>query len=87
MIYQFWEDKYREEIALSKGISKSDLNSNLFGDIRYLRHSIIHNNGRGIDEVDKCKLLKWFRAEDQIVIDSKKMDILIVLIKNEINAL
>jgi hypothetical protein len=87
MIYQYWEDKYREEIAISKGMNNGELNSNLFGDIRYLRNSIIHNNGRANDDVDKCKILRWFRANDQIIIDANKMDLLIAYIKDEINAL
>jgi hypothetical protein len=87
MIYQYWEDKYRVEIAKSKGISKDKLLSDLFGDIRHFRNSIIHNDGRAIDEVNHCKILKWFSVNDQIIMDAQKMDYLIDCIKNEINAL
>lgn len=85
MIYQYWEDRYREEIAKSKDINKGELTSDLIGDIRHFRNSIIHNNGRAIPEVDRCKILKWFRAGDEIVIDSVKMDQLINQLKREVN--
>jgi hypothetical protein len=87
MIYQYWEDRYREEIAVSKGVTKEELSSDLFGDIRYLRNSIVHNNGRAISEVDRCKLLKWFKEGEEIVIDVEKMDYLIELIKSEVSTL
>ena len=87
MIYQYWEDRYREEIAKSKGIDKGELTSDLIGDIRLFRTSIIHNNSRAIAEVDRCKILKWFRAGDEIVIDSAKMDQLIDQLKKEVSAI
>jgi hypothetical protein len=87
MIYQYWEDKYRDEIAASKDITKDELSSDLFGDIRHLRNSIIHNNGRAISEVSRCKILKWFKKDDEVVIDAAKMDYLIELVRNEISAL
>jgi hypothetical protein len=86
MMYQYWEDKYRDEIATSKGITKDELSSDLFGDIRHLRNSIIHNNGRAISEVSRCKVLKWFKEDDEVVIDAQKMDRLIELIRSEISA-
>ena len=87
MIYQYWEDRYREEIASSKGIAKDELMSDLFGDIRYFRNSIIHNKGRALREVNNCKILKWFKEKDDIVLNSEKMDHLLDCIKNEINAM
>ena len=87
MIYQYWDDRYRDEIAKSKGISKGELTSDLFGDIRHFRNSIIHNNGIAISEVNRCKILKWFRENDEIVIDAIKMDCLIDYIKKEVNTL
>jgi hypothetical protein len=87
MIYQYWEDRYRGEIAKSKGIERGELTSDLIGDIRHFRNSIIHNNSRAIAEVDRCKILKWFRAGDEIIIDSSKMDELLDQIKKELSAL
>ncbi|MBI4674726.1 MAG: hypothetical protein HY741_24030 [Chloroflexi bacterium] len=87
MIYQYWEDKYREEIAKSKRIAKDELMSDLFGDIRHFRNSIIHNNGRAISEVSRCKIPRWFTENDEIVMDAAKMDRLIDCIKSEIHGL
>jgi len=76
MIYQY-----------SKGIGKDELASDLFGDLRHFRRSIIHNNGYAISEVDRCKILKWFRANDEIIIDGARMDQLIRLLKKEVSVL
>ncbi|MGA2503154.1 MAG: hypothetical protein ABSG01_03580 [Anaerolineales bacterium] len=87
LIYQYWEDYYRDQIAISKGITKDELQSDLFGDIRQLRRSIVHNNGIAIGDVDQCKILKWFKSKDIIFIDAEKMDFLLEILKKEINGL
>ena len=43
-IYQLWDDHYRAEIATVLGFKDKDaIRSDLFGDLRGIRHSIIHN--------------------------------------------
>lgn len=78
-IYQYWEDFYRGELAKSYSIEKDELKSDLFGDIRLIRHSIIHHNSVALEEIVRCKILKWFSPGDKIFIDKAK---LLEVIKN-----
>jgi hypothetical protein len=73
-IYQYWEDKYREEIAKLFGKKKNELKSPIFGDFRLLRVSIIHNHGIAISSIKNCELLKWFKPGEVISIDNKMFE-------------
>ena len=47
VIYQLWEDNYRERIARALGMAeKDDLKVGLLGDVRLYRLDIIHRRGR-----------------------------------------
>jgi hypothetical protein len=81
-IYQYWEDYYRYEIAKVIGIEKSNVKIPIMGDINKLRRSIIHHNGIALDDVERTEILKWFKVGDEIYIDEKKMDELIMQIQN-----
>lgn len=72
-IYQYWEDFYRSELAKSFSIDKDDLKSDLFGDIRLIWHSIIHHKSIALEEINRCKLLKWFSPGENIFIDKEKL--------------
>lgn len=65
LIYQFWEDRYRNEIARSMNLKKDKLTSDIFGELRHLRRSIIHNNGLAIPEVEsKVKIVIFKNGEE-----------------------
>lgn len=72
-IYQYWEDYYRVKLAKSYGLKKNDIQSDLFGDIGIIRHSIIHHNSIAKKEIVKCKYLKWYKPGDKIFIDKEKL--------------
>lgn len=85
-IYQLWEDKYREILSNELGfLDKNNLKSDIFGDLRHLRNSIVHNNGIAIGEITKCKVFKWFQPSDEIVLNFDKVNTLILTIRTEIN--
>ncbi len=85
-IYHYWEDKYRKLIAQKKGLSKkNDLSSDIMGDIRLLRTSIIHHRGIAKEELNNCKILNWFKEGDEIFIDDEKMKKIILEIKYQLN--
>ncbi len=73
MIYQYWEDNYRNKLAKLFSVKKDDVKSDLFGDIAIIRHSIIHNNSIASFKVKKCKLLKWFQPDDKIFINKENI--------------
>lgn len=72
--YSYWEEYLRIQIGIALGFLKkgaknteetrSVLNKHVkndfWGDIKVLRHAILHNNGIATPEVSKCKLIKWF---------------------------
>ncbi len=71
MIYSYWEDHYRTQVATAKGVAKNELTSDVMGDIRRLRQSIIHRRGIAMDEVSSCKVLTWFSPGDEIFINEQ----------------
>jgi len=86
-IYQYWDDYFRGEIASELGIKKDDLRSSIIGDMRLIRHSIIHHKGIANKDVEKCEILTWFRKDDPIFIDKAKLEEIIYHVKLEIRAL
>ena len=42
MAYQYWEDYFRARIAAAYGIPKNELTIPVFGDLRFIRRSVIH---------------------------------------------
>jgi hypothetical protein len=86
-LYQFWEDKYRGEIAKLLGYeNKRELGSDLFGDIRYIRIAIIHKKGIADSDVEnKTKIIKWFKEGDLIQFNLQQFKQIIDLTYEEID--
>ena len=76
-LYQYWEDYYRKEIAKACRLSPSRIRSDIMGDLRHLRHSIIHNKGIAVSEMHRCKQLKWFRPGEAIFITPRMYEDLV----------
>ncbi len=90
--YDFWNDYLRKEYVVAKGYLAPDetnketidarvrdhASHDLWGDLRLLRQSIVHNRGIAIADVSKCKLIKWFQPGDPITITPEHMRILLV---------
>ena len=77
--YDFWNDYLRREYCRAKGYDgnheelREHASFDLWGDIRHLRNSIVHNQGVATDEVGLCKVIKWFQPGDQISISPERM--------------
>jgi len=85
--YDFWNDYLRRQYVIAKG--KLDANEtkkevveaalrdhashDLWGDIRKLRTSIVHNQGIATSDVSQCKLIKWFQPGDPIALTPEHM--------------
>jgi hypothetical protein len=77
-IYSYWEDHYRARIAEFLGMTKKDdLKIDVFGDIRYLRNSIVHHAAIALPDVARCKVLKWFKPGDRIALSRDQFRTLI----------
>jgi hypothetical protein len=85
--YDFWNDYLRREYVVAKGMLERDepngevvkqrvrehASHDLWGDLYYLRSSIVHHQGVATSDVAKCKLIKWFRPGDLISITPDHM--------------
>lgn len=88
MTYQIWEDEYRKKIAERLGLDKkNDLKSDIFGDIRHYRTSIVHKNGKAVKECSKCKILKPFGYNEEIIISNEDIKLITSEIELYINGL
>jgi hypothetical protein len=87
-IYQYWEDYFRQKIAnFLNRTSKNELTSDIMGDIKILRRSIIHHRGIALKDVENCKLLRWFKKGDDIFIDKDMMQHIVFQVKSYLLAL
>lgn len=77
LIYQYWDDHYRKKIAKFAELEKDDIKLDIMGDLRILRHSIVHNKGFLSDKKGICKILKWYSAGDEISMDLGQFEELI----------
>ena len=80
MIYQLWEDEYRNRIAVDLGKEKNEIRSDLFGDIRIVRQGIVHNNGKKTQDIRKLKIMELMEGEN-IHLSEKQFEKLINDIK------
>jgi hypothetical protein len=65
-IYQFWEDSYRSLLAKALQLPRNAITADVFGELRHLRRSIIHNGGNALPEVERNRILKRFAPGDVI---------------------
>jgi len=86
-IYQLWEDKYREELAILNNKPKSQIKSELIGEIRILRQAIIHNNFKPITDLKKMKILDFIKIDDFINLSFDEMSKIILLLDKEMDLL
>ena len=85
--HDFWNDYLRREYVIAKGhLDRNELcrsvvkarlrehaSHDLWGDIRRLRNSIVHNRGIANSDVAGCKLIRWFKPGDPILITPEYM--------------
>lgn len=85
--YDYWNEYLRRGYVIAKGkLSATETNDeaikaalrdhgghDLWGDLRHLRASIVHNGGVATSDVAKCKLIKWFQPNDKITLGPPQM--------------
>lgn len=89
-LYSYWQDYLRREIAIAMGLIKGEMNKleeteilkniafDIWGDIRFLRNSIIHNNSIAISDVRNCKILRFFQPGNRVDLDFERMRIIFI---------
>lgn len=81
--YSYWETYFRKNMSEAIGIDEKELLIPIWGDLRILRRSILHNKNR-LQESDKRKIeiLKWVLTSETIIVDQNNFrNILMELLK------
>ena len=65
-LYEIWENTARNKISEEFNIAREEIKSNVFGDLRLLRNSIVHNKSVALDETKKLKIFTQFKPGDDI---------------------
>jgi hypothetical protein len=81
-IYEYWESSCRNKVAAFYGVKQKQIKSEIFGDLRLIRNSIIHHAGIALPEIEKCKRFNWYKNGDTIFIDGDQMEDIVSAIKN-----
>jgi len=71
-IYQDWDEDVRPRLAQAHGVTLREVVVPALGDLRLIRHDIIHHHGLARDgHGGKCQVLKWFESDEEIDIRSE----------------
>lgn len=75
-VFAHWEHYYRPTIAEAIGCEPDDVHHDLFGDLRCLRHDILHARGHAtLDNAGRCiRLGHWVVIGQQIQIRNARID-------------
>jgi hypothetical protein len=84
-LFTFWEDEIRPRLAEAIQAKPNDVRSHIMGDLRILRHAILHAKGRiKSSEHRRLKVLgQMFLPDTSIYIGYEDMHRLFVLIKQD----
>lgn len=84
-LYTVWESDLRPRLAAASGVELNEICSDIMGDLKELRHAIIHS--RNILRPDKHRKLKKlagiFRADQEVTIAYDDMHTIFVLVKQD----
>lgn len=71
-VYAMWEHGFRPRLAKARGIALDDVTDPLMGDLRRLRHDVLHHGGIATAEwTGRCQRLRWFTPGDDIFITGR----------------
>lgn len=86
-LYHYWEEHYRTQIADCINVNRRDVSSDIIGDIRLVRNSVIHHLGIAKREITRCKILKWFNEDDEILITQDHLVVIVAELRAYLNKL
>lgn len=72
-LYARWDEGFRPRLARAAGLaSKDDVSVSVFGDLRLMRHDIVHNGSVATDKYSgRCEALKWFPSGEHMAITAE----------------
>jgi hypothetical protein len=89
LLFAIWDEEIRPRLAHCKQLAPNDIRVDALGDLRILRHAIIHNKGMlSASAYGKLKIMKdIFTASAPIILSHDRMHRLFVTLKQGIAAL
>ena len=72
-IYTEWDETYRQKIAAEEGVEAKNVMCDLMGDLRFVRHWIVHNKSIVDKNYTKFKILRWHLHQGQELKVSNEM--------------
>lgn len=84
-LFTYWEDEIRPRLGKAKGVAPNEISSNIMGDLRIMRHAILH--AKAILRAEEHRRLRvvgdMFPQEEEIRLEYEDMHRLFVLIKRD----
>jgi hypothetical protein len=81
-IYTEWDERYRGEFAEAIGVNKRQIIFRLMGDLRKLRHRIVHARSQLRTKDVKFEVLTWKLSEGELIITESMFAELVKLLGN-----
>ena len=75
LVFSLWETEYRTRLASAHHCDRNLLQYSILGDLRQLRHDILHNRGLASKEhTGKCEIMSdWFELGQTISLTSDQI--------------
>jgi hypothetical protein len=89
MIYSFWNDEIRPRLARCKNVKADDIKVDALGDLRLLRHAILHNKGILVaSQFARLKAMReLFEPDKEIILSHDGMHKLFIALKRGVAVL
>lgn len=71
IVYDAWDTPYRGDLEKLVG---ERIQSDIWGDLGWIRQSIVHRNSRGVDKLKKAKLITAFKPGQGILFTPEIME-------------
>jgi len=83
LIFEYWESEHRKKIAAALGLpNQDDLQIPILGDIRLLRHDVIHHRSVIKEEtVHRLTEIQGLTADTELALDGRKVESLVRSVK------
>jgi hypothetical protein len=76
-MYSEWDEVFRHRVASEIGTNAKAIRSDLMGDLRLIRHCIVHNKSTITHEHERLKELKWQLSPGKLTITKEMFSSLI----------
>ncbi len=73
LMYAEWDEMFRHNMARELDVKAGVLKSDLMGDLRHVRHWVVHNKSRVDAKYKSMKILTWPLAEGEVLNISEEM--------------